>query len=103
MQSCSGHGLGGDHVCCHGEVGSDHKAAEFYRKAAEQCHAGAQVGLAELYYFGRGGLPRDLKLSLKYLKHAAAQGREDAKLRMPQVLGAIRMEEFQRRMLSSNK
>ena len=97
------HNLGVAYIMGKGVAQSDHKAAEFYRKAAEQCHAGAQVGLAELYYFGRGGLPRDLKLSLKYLKHAAAQGREDAKLRMPQVLGAIRMEEFQRRMLSSNK
>lgn len=63
------------------------KAAEWYRRAAEQAHADAQCNLANLYTLGRG-VPQDYALALEWTQKAAAQGLARAEFKM----GAIASE-----------
>jgi TPR repeat protein len=56
----------------------DHKqAATWYRKAAEQGDAGAQVLLGVMYANGRG-VPQDYKQAVAWYRKAAEQGNDDA-------------------------
>jgi hypothetical protein len=51
---------------------SDEEAAKWFRKAAEQGDAAAELGLSVLYTHGRG-VPHDHDEALKWLRKAAAQ------------------------------
>ena len=58
---------------------------EWYRRAAEQGHAGAQLNLGIMYKIGEG-VPEDLAEAAKWLQKAADQGKEKAKKPLEQVL-----------------
>jgi hypothetical protein len=60
------------------------KAAEWYRKAAEQGHAEAQVRLGLLYKKGTG-VQKDLAKALEWFEKAAAQGYIDAQYRVGEM------------------
>jgi TPR repeat protein len=60
------------------------KAAEWYRKAAEQGHAEAQVRLGLLYKKGTG-VQKDLAKALEWFEKAAAQGYIDAQYRVGEI------------------
>ena len=49
------------------------KAVDWYRKAAEQGHAGAQNQIGLLYAEGRG-VPRDDEVAFQWFRRAAEQG-----------------------------
>jgi len=51
----------------------DQSAVKWFRKAAEQGHAEAQVRLGGMYYYS-GGVPRDYQEALKWFRKAAEQG-----------------------------
>ena len=74
---------------------SDALAVEWFRKAADQGDAQAQVNLARMYYFGLGSVPHDSAMALTLLQKAAAQGHEDAEARIPQVLQALQAQRRQ--------
>ncbi|MBR6435240.1 MAG: sel1 repeat family protein, partial [Thermoguttaceae bacterium] len=63
--------------------GSDHvsedkvKAAELYRKSADQGYAEGQYNLGKCYYFGKG-VPLDRAEAAKWFQKAALRGHEDA-------------------------
>jgi hypothetical protein len=50
------------------------KAAEWYRKAAEQEHAVAQSSLGRMLHFGREGVPQDHTEAASWLLKASEQG-----------------------------
>ena len=62
----------------HAECGNDVKAAEWFRRAAEQGHASAQNNLGSMYEKGRGGLPRSDEIAAKWYRMAASQGLAEA-------------------------
>jgi hypothetical protein len=51
----------------------DREAARFYKLAADEGNALAQVSLAEFYETGRGGLPKDNREGARLYKLAADQ------------------------------
>lgn len=53
------------------------EAVKWYRKAAEQGHAGAQRVLGDCYYSG-DGVTQDYKEAVKWLSKAAEQGDKKA-------------------------
>jgi TPR repeat protein len=53
------------------------KAAEWYKKAADQGHTVAQMNLGNCYKFGEG-VPKDLAKSVEYYRKSAIQGRAGA-------------------------
>ena len=60
------------------EVRQDYKkAVEWYGKAAEQGHEGAQCCLA-ICYLGRKGVKQDYRKAVEWCKKAAEQGNEHA-------------------------
>ncbi|WP_338140360.1 NB-ARC domain-containing protein [Candidatus Paracaedibacter symbiosus] len=61
------------------------KAFEWYRKAAEQSHPGAQFNLGVMYLQGRAGLPQGPEADQKaveWYKKAAEQSHSDAQFRL---------------------
>ena len=62
----------------HAECGNDVKAAEWFRRAAEQGHPSAQNELGGMYEEGRGGLPRSDEMAVKWYRKAASQGLAEA-------------------------
>ena len=54
------------------------EAVKWYRKAAEQGHAKAQLMLGICYSLGNG-VEKNMDESLKWIRKAASQGDEDAK------------------------
>jgi hypothetical protein len=50
------------------------KAVKWFRKAAEQGHAGAQGSLGNAYRLGDAGVPKDDRESVKWYRKAAEQG-----------------------------
>ncbi|MFZ6743764.1 tetratricopeptide repeat protein [Undibacterium sp. JH2W] len=58
------------------------QAAFWYRKAAEQGYAAAQVELAELYLYGLEGMDVDVPEAMHWYRQAAEQGRADAQLQL---------------------
>jgi len=55
------------------EVEDDKEAVKWFRKAAEQGHAGAQNELGAMYFHGEG-VSEDFKESVKWFRKAADQG-----------------------------
>ena len=53
------------------------KAAELYRKSAEQGYAEGQYHLGMCYYFGKG-VPRDRAEAIKWFQKAALRGHAEA-------------------------
>ena len=60
------------------------KAAEWYRKAAEQGNTDAQFVLGAMYYKGQG-VPQDYTVAAKWYREAAKQGDADIQF----ILGAL--------------
>jgi uncharacterized protein len=56
------------------------EAAKWFRRAANQGHSTSQFNLAGMYKSGRGGVPKDIVLSLMWLTLSAAQGNKYAML-----------------------
>ena len=56
-----------------------------FRIAAQRGHAGAQCQLGNCYYYGIGGLERDVQEAAKLWRKAAEQGHADAKKRLDQL------------------
>ena len=57
----------------------DAQAAEWYRKAAEQGHAGALFSLGVMHFNGEGSVKRDEKQAILLIRKAAEQGHKRAK------------------------
>jgi len=82
------------------------QAANWYNKAAIQGHPKAQAALGEFYYYGTGGLPRDLVESTKFYMLSAKQGDVLGEKGMEMVTGTVspevlaeatkRVEEFEK-------
>lgn len=53
------------------------EALEWYRKAAEKWHTGAEISLGWMYEYGQG-VSRDYQMALSWYLKAAAQGNNDA-------------------------
>jgi TPR repeat protein len=58
---------------------SEEEAAQWFSKAAQLDHPGAEYQLGMMYIRGRGGIPKDEGVGLQWLEKSAAQGHEDAK------------------------
>jgi TPR repeat protein len=58
---------------------SEDEAANWYSKAAEQQHPGAEYQLGMMYLRGRGGLSKDETVGMQWLERAAEHGHEEAK------------------------
>jgi hypothetical protein len=67
---------------CGSKTVNDVQALEWFRKAAEQGHATAQLRLGEWYLEGRAGLPKDDVQALEWFRKAAEQGHATAQLRL---------------------
>jgi TPR repeat protein len=63
------------------------EAVKWYRKAADQGNAGAQVKMGEVYLVGRG-VPRDYGEALKWYRKAADQGNARAQEKMGDMYSA---------------
>eukprot|EP00614_Pseudopedinella_elastica_P014111 CAMPEP_0172581742 /NCGR_PEP_ID=MMETSP1068-20121228/1075_1 /TAXON_ID=35684 /ORGANISM="Pseudopedinella elastica, Strain CCMP716" /LENGTH=71 /DNA_ID=CAMNT_0013374845 /DNA_START=15 /DNA_END=226 /DNA_ORIENTATION=- len=61
---------------------SDKEAAAWWRKAADQGHAGAQFNLGDMYEEGRS-VPKNIAKALSWFRKAAAQGFSAALDRVP--------------------
>lgn len=64
------------------------KAAEWYRKAAEQGIAAAQLNLGRMYEKGEG-VPPDCKEAVKWYRKSAEQGNTDARFLLDKLLEKI--------------
>lgn len=67
----------------------DEKAVEWFRKAAEQGHAGAQYELGWCYSHGRG-VKKDLKKAVEWFRKAADQGYDAAQCELGDCYAAGR-------------
>jgi TPR repeat protein len=63
------------------------QAVYWFRKSARQTFAPAQYRLGELYYFEKGGLPRDLEKAITLFKQAAKQKDVDAQMNLAMLAG----------------
>ena len=54
------------------------QAVYWFKKSAQQAFAAAQYRLGEMYYFAKGGLPRDLEKAVVLFQKAAKQDDPDA-------------------------
>ncbi len=57
------------------------EAAKWYRKAADQGDAAAQLSLAKMYALGNG-VPKDVSESISLVRKAAEQGYAEAEVRL---------------------
>ena len=74
------------------------KAEEWFRKAANQGHAGAQYKLGEMYYKGRG-MPKDYIQAHMWFNLAAAQEMDEARSKLEEIeskMTAAQIAEAQR-------
>ena len=69
--------LGAMYATGNGVPQNDQEAAKWYRKAAEQGHAGAQFLLGTMYVTGKG-VPQDYREAAKWTRKAAEQGLAEA-------------------------
>lgn len=63
------------------------QAVYWFRKSAEQDFAPAEYRLGEMYYFAKGGLPRDLNKAIELFEKAAKQQDPDALLNLAMLAG----------------
>lgn len=63
------------------------QAVYWFRKSAKQKFAPAQYRLGEMYYFEKGGLPRDLDKAIELFKKAAKQKDSDAQMNLAMLSG----------------
>jgi len=68
------------------------QATNWYIKAANQGHPKAQAALGEFYYFGTGGLPRDLVESTKFYMLSEKQGDVMGQKGMETLTGTVAPE-----------
>lgn len=64
------------------------QAAYWFRRSAALDFAPAQYRLGEMYYFGTGGLDRDLSRAVSWLQKAAQQGDADAQMDLAMLIGS---------------
>ena len=60
------------------------KALEWYRKAADKWHPGAEYSMGWMYEYGQG-VSRDYQTALSWYRKAAAQGNKDAQMGIERV------------------
>ena len=65
-------------------VGSQVAAARWFRRAAEQGLALAQMSLGNRYYRGEG-VAKDIVKAIQWLSRAAAQGQSSAKVTLARI------------------
>ncbi len=63
------------------------QAVYWFKKSAQQEFAPAQYRLGEMYYFEKGGLPRDLGKAVELFKKAAEQHDPDALMNLAMLFG----------------
>ena len=63
------------------------QAVYWFRKSAKQEFAPAQYRLGELYYFEKGGLPRDLDKAVVLFEKSAQQDDPDAQMNLAMLCG----------------
>ena len=63
------------------------QAVYWFKKSAIQEFAPAQYRLGEMYYFEKGGLPRDLEKAVALFKQAAVADDPDAQMNLAMLLG----------------
>ena len=63
------------------------QAVYWFKKSAEQEFAPAQYRLGEMYYFEKGGLPRDLGMAVELFREAAEQHDPDALMNLAMLSG----------------
>jgi TPR repeat protein len=63
------------------------QAVYWFKKSAEQEFAPAQYRLGEMYYFEKGGLPRDLVKAIELFNKSASQGDPDAQMNLALLYG----------------
>ena len=66
----------------HRDDGADAEAATWFRRAADQGHAEAQVQLGLMCYYGDVGVPRDRAEAAKWFQRAADQGHAEAQAQL---------------------
>jgi TPR repeat protein len=64
------------------------QAAYWFGKSAQQALPAAQYRLGEMYYFGRGGLERNLKKAFDLFEKASENGDTDAQVNLAMMLAA---------------
>ena len=64
------------------------QAVYWFKKSAKQDFAPAQYRLGELYYFEKGGLPRDLDKAIALFTKAAIQNDPDAQMNLAMLTGS---------------
>jgi TPR repeat protein len=64
------------------------QAVYWFRKSAQQKFAPAQYRLGEMYYFAKGGLPRDLNEAVRLFRKAAEQNDPDAQMNLAMLYGS---------------
>lgn len=62
--------------------GEEAEAATWFRRAADQDHAEAQVQLGLMYYYGGRGVPRDRAEAARWFQRAADQGHAEAQAQL---------------------
>ena len=66
----------------------DHQQAVYwYKKSAEQEFSTAQYRLGEMYFFAKGGLPKDVEKAIGLFRKAAAQNEAGAQLNLAILYG----------------
>ena len=63
------------------------QAVYWFKKSAEQKFAPAQYRLGEMYYFEKGGLPKDLGMAVELFNEAAEQHDPDALMNLAMLTG----------------
>jgi TPR repeat protein len=64
------------------------QAVYWFKKSAKQEFAPAQYRLGEMYYFEKGGLPRDLGKAITLFEEAAEQDDPDAQMNLAMLTGS---------------
>jgi len=63
------------------------QAVYWYKKSASQNFPPAQFRLGEMYYFAKGGLPRDLAMAVTLIQKSAEHGDPEAQLDLAMLNG----------------
>jgi TPR repeat protein len=64
------------------------QAVYWFKKSAQQEFAPAQYRLGEMYYFAKGGLPRDLDEAARLFRKAAEQDDPEAQMNLAMLCGS---------------
>ena len=79
-----------------------HWISDEFNQPIENWDVSSATCLAQMFYFGLGGVPQDSSMALTLLQKAAAQGHKDAAALIPQVLQALQAQRRQQQASASS-